>query len=309
MATFTETWNAAFEQSPADTDNASEGAGKIRGTRIAVQERFEIDHSHAGDADDGKHKKLTLITQGGDPTLDAGNSAIYSKTTTGLTDIFFKTPQGNVIWLSPRPGTVELTARPTAQPEWIKLNDGSIGSAASGGTTRANADCERLFTLLWDNTTNTECQVQDSAGTPVARGGSAAADWSANRRIVTPIALGRALTVAGSGAGLTARALAARVGAETHQLATSEIPSHTHTVNDTGHIHREKTLEDLEAFKNTGGGGADSNPSIQSTGTGSATIVQNTGATLSGVSINNAGGDGAHNNMQPSVFLNVMMKL
>ena len=302
MTIFTETWNTAFEQSPADTDSASQGAVKIRGTRIAVQERLEVDHSHAGDADDGKHKKLTLITQGSDPTLDSGNSAIYTKTTTGLTDVFLKTPLGNVIQLSPRPGTVELTFQPNAQAEWIKLNDGSIGNAASGGTARANADTERLFTLLWNNTTVTECDIQDSAGTPVAKGANAASDYAANRRIVIPIALGRALAVAGAGAGLTSRALAARTGAETHQLAVTEMPSHNHGGGSGaagGHNHTPT------GWQQPGLG------SIFSTsdGTGSSNVLSVGAVGDHTHSISSQGGDGTHNNIQPSVFLNVMMKL
>lgn len=299
MTTFTETWNAAFEQSPADTDNASEGASKIRGTRIAVQERLEVDHHLAGDAHDGKHKKVTLRPTS-DPTLESGDSAIYTKTTTGLTDVFFKTPLGNVIWLSPRPGTCELTFQPSAQAEWIKINDGSIGNAASGGTTRANADTERLFTLLWDNTTVAECAIQDSAGTPTAKGASAAADYAANRRIVIPIALGRALAVAGAGSGLTSRALAARVGAETHQLVTGEIPAHLHAVTDPGHTHSQEA--DTVLNKSPGDG-------TNKTGSGASSAGGSTGSAATGISIQNTGGDGAHNNMQPSVFLNVMIKL
>src|SRR3972149_8294733 len=80
MTIFTETWDAAFEQSPADTDSASQGAGKIRGTRIAVQERFEVDHSHAGDASDGEHTKLTLPAQGSDPAAVTARYVTYITT-------------------------------------------------------------------------------------------------------------------------------------------------------------------------------------------------------------------------------------
>ena len=277
MTTFTETWGVAFEQSPADTDNASEGAGKIRGTRVAAQERLEVDHHLAGDAHDGKHKKVTLRPTS-DPTLESGDAAVYTKTTTGLTDVFLKDPLGNVIWLSPRPGTCELTFQPSAQATWVKLNDGSIGSVASNATTRANADTERLFTLLWDNTTVTECDIQDSAGAPTAKGASAASDWAANRRIVIPITLGRALAVAGAGAGLTSRALAARTGTETHQLVIGEMPAHTHSVSGSS------TGTTINAADH-------------------ADVIGNGGTTGS------TGGGGAHANMQPSVFLNVMMKL
>lgn len=67
---------------------------------------------------------------------------------------------------------------------WVNANGGSIGNAASGATERANADCSALFTVVWNNLANADAPVQDSAGTPVARGASAAADFAANRRIV-----------------------------------------------------------------------------------------------------------------------------
>lgn len=67
---------------------------------------------------------------------------------------------------------------------WVNATGGSIGNAASGGTTRANADCAALFAAIWDNLSNADAPVQDNTGTPVARGGSAAADFAANRRIV-----------------------------------------------------------------------------------------------------------------------------
>lgn len=39
------TWDAAFEASPADTDEIKYGAGKIRQLKEAVSERYELEHS------------------------------------------------------------------------------------------------------------------------------------------------------------------------------------------------------------------------------------------------------------------------
>lgn len=171
-------------------------------------------------------------------------------------------------------GDVKLTLKTTAPAGWVLANDGTIGSATSGATTRANADTEDLFTLLWANVADAYAPV--SGG----RGANAAADWAANKTIGLTKMLGRALAVAGSGSGLTARSLGQTVGAETHVLTTPEIPSHNHTYT-------------IPVLGPAGTAGAETfflldTDSDQTTSTG---------------------GGGAHANMQPSAFLNVLIKL
>lgn len=170
-------------------------------------------------------------------------------------------------------GDVKLTLRTTAPAGWVLANDGTIGSATSGATTRANADCQALFTLLWTNVSNSYAPV--SGG----RGASAAADWAANKTIGLTKMLGRALAVAGSGSGLTARSLGQTVGAETHVLDTTEIPAHTHTTTV----------------------GAAADPGMVAAGTDPDYFAAST--------TGSTGGGLAHNNMQPSTFLNVLIKL
>lgn len=93
---------------------------------------------------------------------------------------------------------------------WLKVNDGTIGNAASGGTARANADTAALFTHLYNTFSNSVCPV--SGG----RGANAAADYAADKTIRLSAMLGRALVVAGAGSGLTTRVLGAVAGTETH---------------------------------------------------------------------------------------------
>lgn len=119
-------------------------------------------------------------------------------------------------------GDVKLTMKTTADAGWIMCNDGTIGSATSGGTTRANADTEDLFTLLWNNVSNAWAPV--SGG----RGASAAADFAADKTISLTKMLGRALAMAGAGSLLTSRALGETVGAENHTLTEAEMPLHGH---------------------------------------------------------------------------------
>jgi hypothetical protein len=60
---------------------------------------------------------------------------------------------------------------------WVRDNGRTIGSATSGATERANADCEALFAFLWNKYSDTFCPVS------TGRGASASADWSANKTI------------------------------------------------------------------------------------------------------------------------------
>lgn len=173
-------------------------------------------------------------------------------------------------------GDVKLTLKTTADSTWVMMDDGTIGDGSSGATTRANADTSDLFALLWNNVSDTYAPV--SGG----RGASAAADFAAHKKISLTKVLGRSLAVAGAGSGLTSRSLGQTLGEETHVLTTSEMPSHTHTLNAYGNV-----------------------PAISANFATSSDILRST----SGGPTNSTGGDGAHNNMQPTSFLNVMVKL
>ena len=62
----------------------------------------------------------------------------------------------------------------------------TVGDASSGATAWASAGADDIFTHLWTCYANAKCQTLTSAGVPVARGGSAAADFAAHRRIELP---------------------------------------------------------------------------------------------------------------------------
>lgn len=164
-------------------------------------------------------------------------------------------------------GDGKITLKSVADTGWVMCNDGTIGSATSGATTRANADTVNLFTLIWNNVSNTWAAV--SGG----RGANAAADFAANKTIALTKNLGRAIAISGSGVGLTARALGETLGEETHVLSVAEMPSHA------GHVTGQFT---------------DAQPGSGANGT---------------VSTTSTGGGGAHQNMQPSSFWNMMIKL
>ena len=128
---------------------------------------------------------------------------------------------GDVIWLDFQ-GT---------RTGWVRDNGRTIGSATSGGTERNSADCQALFLYLWNNFSNTVCPVL------TGRGGSALADWNANKQITLPDKRGyiagglddMGTTAAGrwtsapiiSGTVTTA---GAQIGENTHTLSRRKLP-------------------------------------------------------------------------------------
>jgi microcystin-dependent protein len=187
-------------------------------------------------------------------------------------------------------GDVKLTFKTVADIGWVFMNDGTIGDASSGATTRANADTQSLFALFWNNCSNADCPV--SGG----RGANATADFNAHKTITLPLQLGRALASAGSGAGLTARTLGHALGGE------NTVAQHTHTINDPGHSHTEQVGSTTPFVNNI----------VRTTNSASATLISSnmppTTTDVTNITINNTGvaSDG---NMQPSLFMNVMVKL
>lgn len=123
-----------------------------------------------------------------------------------------------------QPGEVCYFARSTAPDGFVKANGGTIGSAASGGTLRANADTSALFTLLWTEFSNSILPIQDSAGVTSTRGASAAADFAANKRLPVFDLRGEFVRGWDDGRGVdTGRGLSS--------AQTQGIQSHTHNVN------------------------------------------------------------------------------
>ena len=84
-----------------------------------------------------------------------------------------------------RVGIVEPYIGSTAPGGALICNGGTIGSATSGGTSRANADTATLFALIWALDA-TAYPITDSAGGASTRGANAAADFAANKRLPLP---------------------------------------------------------------------------------------------------------------------------
>lgn len=100
MTIFVRTWDAAYEASPPDSQSASQGATRIRETRVDIGERLEVDHSLAGNVDDGAHKKVTLLEQVSDPASATDTGFLYSKDVGGVTEVFYEDSGGLIIQLT-----------------------------------------------------------------------------------------------------------------------------------------------------------------------------------------------------------------
>lgn len=178
-----------------------------------------------------------------------------------------------------------VTAAPTG---FVYASGETIGNVASNATERNNADTSALYTLLWNNYSNTELPIQDSGGTPVTpRNATAADDFNANRRLPLPDLRGRVragmgkmgksgtghsttdaglITVAGgnfdgtimgkSGGAQNVALSTANLAVHSHTITVTN-PSHTHNITDTGHTHANVLNNPTHAHaipKHTAGG-------------------------------------------------------
>lgn len=177
------------------------------------------------------------------------------------------------------------------QAGWIYAS-GTIGSAISGATNRANADTQALFIAAWNATTaNPEnAQVFNTLGQTVTRGASALADFSAGRQIAIIPTKGRfplgrdnmdgtqaGVVTPASLNGARASQPAGTSGEETTTLTISTMPEHDH---------------DEISFSYSDGPVAN--------GSGNGRSTKKTGKT---------GGGLPHNNMPPYFVTNYFIKL
>lgn len=92
--------------------------------------------------------------------------------------------------------------------------------------------------------------------------------------------------------------LAGRSGEEIHTITIPEMPTHGHAVTDPGHVHLNSKARSVSDAQ----GGAGGVVPLQAND-------QPTTSAKTGITIANAGGGIAHENMQPTVFVPYIVKL
>jgi len=196
-------------------------------------------------------------------------------------------------------GDVKLTLKITADPGWIMADDSTFGDTGSGAT-HTGPEYQQLFGLLWGVvSSDTYAPVYTSGGVLTTRSGNTAeAGWNAKYRMSLTKMLGRALAIAGSGSGLSARSMGQTVGSETAGLTVNQLPTFTPSGIISGVSVPILSL-------GTSGLPAGSFQ-FYSASNGSAVNLGGGSASFTG---NPIGGGQEHANMQPTSFLNAMIKL
>jgi microcystin-dependent protein len=107
------------------------------------------------------------------------------------------------------------------------------------------------------------------------------------------------------GAGINGIVLGATGGSQTHTLSSAEMPTHTHTQNAHGHALGGGQDFGMD-FGGNGGGFATFRVGVNAINT---STYQGSYSAMSTTATNqNTGGGGAHNNTQPTMVLNYIIK-
>lgn len=241
------------------------------------------------------------------PTPAANDDSTKIATTAfvaGTMENGFTDPGTGTVYAGVPSSTVVFTIKQTAPAGWLMFADQTIGDGSSGAA-YANADALNVFTDLYA-LTDADCPVLTSGGAATTRSalGDAAAAWAAHARMTMPKTLGRALAVAGAGSGLTARAAGDAVGEETHTLLVAEAPTGLHTLNEPSGGHSHTPANGSGVFMTSGGTSGLGNLNA---GTNLGQSV-GTAKSVTGITLTDNAGGGAHNNIQPTAFLNAMIK-
>jgi len=192
-----------------------------------------------------------------------------------------------------------MIAAPASTPAgWVPGIAGTIGSAASGATIRANADCQNLYTMMWNGLANTEAPVTGG------RGATAIADFTANKPMggldCRGVVLAAFDNIGGAAGRLTTLfpRMGMIAGEQAHILAAAELGNHTHTSSVTvpAHAHGIMRGAGVPGITTPRGTFGDGNAASVSGSTESAGPWGASG-TSGGI---DGGAGGAHNTAQPT---------
>jgi len=204
MTTFTRTWNPAYEALPPDTENAKNGAERINQTKVDTRERLEVDHSMAGDVDDGTHKQVTFVDPlASKPTAVANQGFLYTKDVGGNAELFYEDELGNELQMTALgnmfvdlmypvgaiyASTVSTSPATLFGGTWVALSDKQTLVQAGtyvAGSTGGNSTAVNVSHTHGDNFTidaagahthTIDVDTTSGGSTPVPAGGSGSLD-------------------------------------------------------------------------------------------------------------------------------------
>ena len=220
MTSFTRTWNASYESTPADSEGASEGAERIRDLKTDLRERDDVEHymSVTDGAEQGTHK-FPVGNTAARPTAASGRLYLNSE----LETLDFH--DGTAWQVVGIPKATRMLFQQTAAPVgWTKdvtanLNDtmlrivvGSVGSRTSG---------DDLTTALATGRVVSTVDPGDTNGTVV--------------------------TIQGTDLGLSIANTNLNLSIAGHALSEAELPVHKHLSNQRhGPGRADQTYEDAQ---------------------------------------------------------------
>lgn len=111
MTTFTRNWNTSYEQSPADSQDISQGAARIREDKVDTRERLAIDHVWADgvaapNSEDGYHLQCTFKKRSSDPSTPNDFGTLYTKDhnngTNTRVELHYRNTDGQVLRMTER---------------------------------------------------------------------------------------------------------------------------------------------------------------------------------------------------------------
>jgi len=184
-------------------------------------------------------------------------------------------------------GDIKKTMRTSLPDGWLFLHGGKIGNSESTALTRANDDTWDLYEMFWNGYPNNVIPVSGGRGT------NALSDFQASKTLTLPDFRGRGDVGAGTGPGLTPRPLGAKFGYEKETLTEEHLPVVTLNFTDKNTRYTESGNFDFSASFNDGEYGLDGISSTENTQPQSQSF----------------GGNLPHDIMQPSIAVNIMIKL